>query len=62
VHLLGLAEVAVKLGLSERRVRALVADGRIGAIKIGGAWVVTEREFNRFRALPRHPGRPAAPK
>ena len=60
--LLSVAEVAKRLRLSERRVRQLCEDGRLGRRVGGRVWVVSEREVVRFEAIPRRPGRPRASK
>ena len=44
-----------KLGISERRVRALCDAGRLGT-QIAGRWVITEAELRAFK--PRPTGRP----
>ena len=56
--LLSVAEVAKRLRLSERRVRQLCEDGRLGRRVGGRVWVVSEREVVRFEAISRRPGRP----
>ena len=45
-----------KLGISERRVRALCEEGRLGT-QLAGCWVITEVELRAFK--PRPTGRPA---
>lgn len=41
MSLLSAAEVAVKWGLTKRRVTSLCAEGRIdGAVKVGSSWVI----------------------
>ncbi len=49
-------EAAVELGISERRVRALITDGRLKAERIGRDWIITERALDAVRE--RKPGRP----
>ena len=44
-----------KLGISERRVRALCEEGRLGT-QISGCWVISEAELRAFK--PRPTGRP----
>lgn len=54
--LLSTAEAAEVLGISERRVRALCAAGRMGR-QVGTTWVITPEEIEANRV--RKPGRPA---
>lgn len=63
VTLLTTAEVAARLGVSERRVRALIAARRVGS-KIGGTWLVREDELPSLIPGPGHwpKGRPRKPK
>lgn len=56
--MLSVTEAAAMLGISSARVRKLIADGEIEAVKIGNAWVLEERAvLNRIAKHPR-PGRP----
>ena len=48
-----------KLGISERRVRTLCEEGRLGT-QISGCWVISEAELRVFK--PRPTGRPAGSK
>lgn len=52
---LSVREAAEHLGVSERRVRALIAEGRLAAQKLGGRWAVDRRGIGR-----RVQARPAA--
>lgn len=54
------AEAAAVLGVSERRVRAILETGRVkGAFKVGGTWVIpVDRDGNPKITL-NPPGRPA---
>ena len=49
-------EAAEKLGVSIRRVQALIKDGRLPAQKIGNSYVVNEKDLELVKT--RHPGRP----
>ena len=40
---------ATKLGISGRRVRRLLAEGRIKGKKVGGTWVVLDLNYTRKR-------------
>ena len=43
-------ETASKLGISARRVRVLLTDGRIKGKKLGHDWVVLSLDYKRKRA------------
>jgi hypothetical protein len=51
-------EVARELGVSQQRVRKLLADGRLTATLERGAWAFDPAEVARFKAIPRKTGRP----
>lgn len=55
--LIGTSEAAIKLKISERRLRALIDDGRIPAIRVSGRWVIDTADLAQHR-FPRLPGRP----
>jgi len=42
-------EAAKKLGISARRVRKLLAEGRIQGVKIGSAWLITNPAYTKKR-------------
>jgi excisionase family DNA binding protein len=42
-------EAATKLGISGRRVRRLLAEGRLKGKKLGGTWVVLDLNYIRKR-------------
>jgi len=42
-------EAAKELGISERRVRKLLAEGRIKGRKLDGTWVVLELSYTKKR-------------
>src|SRR5688572_33036176 len=52
------AEAARALGLSERRIRALIHAGALAAQHVGGRWLVSRADVEQ-RA--RHRGRPGRP-
>jgi len=54
---IGTQEAAERLGVSQRRVVALIRDGRLKARKIGPVYVIDERSLETVRE--RKPGRPA---
>ncbi len=49
-------EVAEKLGLSVRRVQAMITDGNLPAIKLGRDYVIKESDLKLVKD--RKPGRP----
>ena len=53
-------EAAARLGVNERRVRQLIALGRVSAQKVGRQWIVDSESVERLRKLDRTPGRPYA--
>jgi excisionase family DNA binding protein len=61
VDSLSIPEAAALLKLSPGRVHALVAQGRMAAVKIGGRWLVERNEVERRRRSEGLKGRPFAP-
>lgn len=49
----GVAEVAERLGVSERRVRQLLVSGRLPARQVSGRWLIDEAAIPRSRRLSR---------
>ena len=58
MKLLDTRAAAKRLGVSERRIRALCKRGRLGR-RIGSRWIIVEAEVKAFKRLP--PGRPRKP-
>ncbi len=58
---LSVQDAARKLGLSEQRVRVLVASHRIPAAKVGGRWLLPASALQERSVLDRFPGRPLSP-
>jgi excisionase family DNA binding protein len=56
------AETAEQLGLDRSRVRALIAQGRLPAVRIGRDWFVAIGDLTRFQQTPRRSGRPLTPR
>ncbi|HLM60139.1 MAG TPA: helix-turn-helix domain-containing protein [Pyrinomonadaceae bacterium] len=56
-NLISSKEAAEKLGLSLRRVQALITSGRLPAQKIGNSYVVNEKDLEFVKE--RTPGRPS---
>ncbi|MEK7856280.1 MAG: helix-turn-helix domain-containing protein [Acidobacteriota bacterium] len=55
-ELLTTSQVAARLGISAIRVRALVRDGRLPAVKMGRDYLIREADLELVRD--RKPGRP----
>lgn len=55
---LTVAEVASSLKLTPRRVRKIVQDGRLTAVKIGNMWMITRESLAAFKSKPRKAGKP----
>ena len=51
-------DAASRLRLTRQRVAAMVKAGQIKAVTIAGRPVISEKELNRFAAIPRKGGRP----
>src|SRR5918993_1477863 len=49
---------AARLGLSPRRVRALIDSQKVAASKVGGVWIVDPRSVERRQRAARRGGRP----
>jgi excisionase family DNA binding protein len=56
--MLGTAEAATRLGISARRVSAMIQNGQLRAMKIGKTWIIEEAEIVRLAKMKRQPGRP----
>jgi excisionase family DNA binding protein len=52
-------QAAERLDVSDQRVRALIAAGRLKAAKFGNAHVIDARDLAAFELLERKGGRPA---
>jgi excisionase family DNA binding protein len=49
-------EAGKLLGINDSRVRQLIIEGRLPAIKFGNAWVIQEKDLKKVAI--RKPGRP----
>ena len=56
--MVGTTEAARRLGVSARRVAAMIQQGLLKASKIGNTWIIEEDEVSRLAKLKRTPGRP----
>jgi excisionase family DNA binding protein len=55
--MLSVSEIANELGLSERRVRALLKAGQLRGERVGRSWLVSRHAVEQFRRRPRQRGR-----
>jgi excisionase family DNA binding protein len=58
---LSVTEAAQRLRVSPRRVRALLADGRLPGRQIAGRWLLSSRDVERRQQAAPPPGRPLSP-
>ena len=56
MKLVTVTEAALELGISARRVRAIIQAGRLPAQMMGRTWVIKEKDLEKVRD--RKPGRP----
>jgi len=56
VNMYSVREAAEKLGISDRRVRVLLNEGRIEGKKLGHDWVVLSLDYKRKRKVKRKKG------
>jgi excisionase family DNA binding protein len=56
--LLTTQQVADALGVTQRRIRALIAAGRLRAHQVGRTWVIRPSSVAALRRMGRRPGRP----
>ena len=54
----GTKEAAARLGVSVRRVQAMIRQGLIPAKKLGRDWIIDQGDLQRVSAKDRKPGRP----
>lgn len=57
----GLREAAERLGVSQRRVRAMITAGQVEAHKVGGRWLVDPEFIDRVARVRRRDGPPWSP-
>jgi excisionase family DNA binding protein len=55
---MAVSEAAVRLGVSEPRVRQLLAAGRLAGRRLGRIWLVDDEDVARLEQQRRRPGRP----
>lgn len=61
MKLLSTDEAAVRLGISGRRIRALIAEGKLQATYVGGGYVIEEAALDAVKVYGKA-GRPAKAK
>jgi len=61
MNYLSVPEAAAIIGVTDRRVRAMIANGLLAAERIGGRWLLPDTQVDRMAAAPRKPGRPYSP-
>lgn len=57
-ELLTTQQAADRLGLTVRRVQALIRDSRLPAQRVGRDWLIRAGDLDAFRKQPRKPGYP----
>jgi len=57
MKLISAKEAAEKLGVSDRRIRAMIKEGKIKATNVAGGYVIEESEIENVQTY-RKPGRP----
>lgn len=56
-------QAAAYLGLKDRTLRLYVAQGRLTPFRtVGRSFLFSQAELDRFKAIPRHGGRPKKPR
>lgn len=61
MELVAAAEAAQRLGVSPRRVRAMIHDHQLEARRVAGRWLVDADSLERLAGAPRASGRPWSP-
>jgi excisionase family DNA binding protein len=61
LNLFTATEAAHELGVTARRVRAMLQSGDLPALRVKRLWLVTEKDLQEFQQRPRKPGRATAP-
>lgn len=58
---ISVTDAADHLGVSPQQIRALLGDGLLEGVKLGGRWLVDHESIDRLIANRRGPGRPLSP-
>ncbi len=61
MSVVGVAEAAAELGVSDRRVRQMLADGVLAGDRVGRAWVIEPQQLRRIEHRRPEVGRPWSP-
>ncbi len=61
MKLISAKDAAEKLGVSDRRIRAMIKEGKIKAVNVGGGYVIEEKDLSNV-TIHGKPGRPAKEK
>ena len=61
MSVVGVAEAAAELGVSERRVRQMLADGVLAGDRVGRTWVIEPEQLRRIEHRRPEVGRPWSP-
>lgn len=56
--MLSTSQAAKQLGVSPRRIRALIESGDLQAERIGNSWAIDENSLNKRKRSPKLNGRP----
>jgi excisionase family DNA binding protein len=57
MNLISAKDAAERLGVSDRRIRAMIKEGKIKAVNVGGGYVIEEKELENVKTF-RKAGRP----
>lgn len=55
---IGVSTAAQIVGVTKERIRVLVRNNRIKAEEVDGRYLIEREEINRFKQIPRNPGKP----
>jgi excisionase family DNA binding protein len=55
---IGISTAASIVGVTKERIRVFVRNNRIKAEEIDGRYLIEREEINRFKQIPRNPGKP----
>ena len=56
--MIGTTEAARRLGVSPRRVAAMIEQGLLKASKVGKTWIMDDADVAKLARMQRKPGRP----
>ncbi len=61
MKLISAKDAAKELGVSDRRIRAMIKEGKIKAVNVAGGYIIEESELKNVKTYGK-PGRPAKEK